>query len=77
MKCKVLIVFDDMIVAMIRNKKLNQIVMELFIRGRKLIISIVFIRQFYFAVPKDVTLNCSHFFTMKIKKKTRASTNCI
>ena len=66
---KVLIVFDDMIADMINNKKLNSIVTELFIRGRKLNISIVFIMQSYFKVPKDVTLNSTHFFIMKIPNK--------
>ena len=56
---KVLIAFDDMIVGMINNKELNPIVTELFIRGRKLIISIVFITQSYFKEPKDVRLNSS------------------
>ena len=51
-KQKVLIVFDDMIVDILSNKKLNPIVTELFIRGIKLNISIVFITQSYFAVPK-------------------------
>ena len=50
---KILIVFDDMIADMINNKKLNSIVTDLFIRGRKLNISIVFIMQSYFKVPKD------------------------
>ena len=50
-KRKVLIVFDNMIADMINNKKLNSIVTELFIRGRKLNISIVFITQSYFKVP--------------------------
>ena len=59
---KILIVFDDMIADMINNKKLNPIVTELFIRGRKLNISIVFITQSYFKVPKDVRLNSTHFF---------------
>ena len=63
---KVLIVFDDMIADMINNKKLNSIITELFIRGRKLNISIVFITQSYFKVPKDVRLNSTHFFIMKI-----------
>ena len=63
---KILIVFDDMIADMIKNKKLNPIVTELFIRGRKLNISIVFITQSYFKVPKDVRLNSTHFFIMKI-----------
>ena len=61
-KRKVLIVFDDMIADMINNKKLNPIVTELFIRGRKLNICIVFIMQSYFKVPKDVRLNSTHFF---------------
>ena len=51
-KQKILIVFDDMIADMLSNKKLNLIVTELFIRGRKLNISLVFITQSYFAVPK-------------------------
>ena len=55
-KRKILIVFDDMIAEMIKNKKLNPIVTELFIRGRKLNISIVFITQSYFKEPKDVRL---------------------
>ena len=61
-KRKVLIVFDDMIADMINNKKLDSIVTELFIRGRRLNISIVFITQSYFKVPKDVRLNSTHFF---------------
>ena len=60
-KRKMLIVFDDMIADMIDNNKLNPIVTELFIRGRKLNISIVFITQSYFKVPKDVRLNSTHF----------------
>ena len=52
-KCKLLIVFDYMIADMIGNKKLNSIVTELFIRGRKLNISLVFITKLYFKVPKD------------------------
>ena len=68
-KRKVLIVFDDMIADMINNNKLNPIVTELFIRRRKLNISIVFITQSYFKVPKDVRLNSTHFFIMKIPNK--------
>ena len=56
-KCKILIVFDDMIADMINNKKLNPVVTELFVRGRKLNVSIVFITQSYFKVPKDFRLN--------------------
>ena len=61
-KRKVLIIFDDMIADMINNNKLNTIVTELFIRGRTLNTSIVFITQSYFKVPKDVRLNSTHFF---------------
>ena len=48
---------------MINNKKLDSIVTELFIRSRKLNISIAFITQPYFKVPKDVRLNSTHFFS--------------
>ena len=58
-----------MIADMINNKKLDSIVTELFIRGRKLNISIVFITQSYFKVPKDARLNSTHFFIMKITNK--------
>ena len=68
-KRKVLIVFDDMIADMINNNKLDSIVTELFIRGRKLNISIVFISQSYFKGPKDARLNSTHFFIMKIPNK--------
>ena len=68
-KPEILIVFDDMMADMINNKKLNSIVTELFIRGRKLNISLVFITQSYFKVPKDVRLNSTHFFIMKILNK--------
>ena len=67
---KILIVFDGMIADMIQNKKLNSIVTELFIRGRKINISLVFIAQSYFKVPKDVRLNTTHFFVTKILSKT-------
>ena len=52
---KILIVFEYMIADMIHNEKLNSIVIELFIRGRKLNISLVFITQSYFEVPKGVS----------------------
>ena len=68
-KRKVLIVFDDMNADMINNKKLNPVVSELFIRQRKLNISIVFITQSYFKVPKEVELNTTHFFIMTIPNK--------
>ena len=54
---------------MINNKKLNPVVTELFIRGRKLNISTAFISQSYFKVPKEVRLNTTHVFIMKIPKK--------
>ena len=66
---KILIVFDDIIADTIHNKRLNSIVTELFIRGRKLNISLVFITQSYFKLPKDVRLNTSHFFVAKIPNK--------
>ena len=68
-KRKILIDFNDMIADMISNNKLNPIGTELFVRGRKLNISIVFITQSYFKVPKDVRLNSTHFFIMKIPNK--------
>ena len=61
--------FDDMIADMISNKKLNSIVTKLFIRGRKLNISLAFITKSYLKVPKDVRLNAPHFFITKILNK--------
>ena len=66
---KILTVFDDMIADMIHNKKLNPVVTELFIRGRKINISPVFITQSYFRVPEDVKINTSHLFIAKIPNK--------
>ena len=66
----VFIAFDDMIPDMINNKKLNPIVTELFIRGRKLNISIASITQSYFTVPKDVRVNSTYFFVMKIPNES-------
>ena len=68
-ECKILIVFDDVIADVINNKKQNSIASELFIRGRKLNISLVFITQSYFNVSKDVRLNTTLFFIMKIWNK--------
>ena len=56
-KRKSLIVFDDMIADIMTNKRFQAIIKELLIRCRKLNVSLVFIRQFYFIVPKEVTLN--------------------
>ena len=66
---KILIVFDDMIVDMINNKKLNSIVTKLFIRYKKLNISLVFVIQLYYMAPKDLRLNSTHFFIVKIPNK--------
>ena len=68
-KRKTLIVFDDMIADMLSNKRINPIAIELFIRVRKLNISLVFITQSYFTVPKNVRLNSRHYFIMKIPNK--------
>ena len=53
----------------VTNKKINPIVTELFIRGRKLNISLDFIAQFYFGVPKSIRLNSAHYFVLKIPSK--------
>ena len=58
-----------MIVDMIKNKKLNSIVTKLFIRHKKLNISLVFVIQLYYMAPKDLRLNSTHFFIMKIPNK--------
>ena len=68
-KRKILIVFDEMIGDMLSNKKINPIVTELFIRRRKLNISLVFIAQSYFVVPKYIRLNSTHYFVMKSPNK--------
>ena len=56
-----------MIADIIHNKKLDSIVTELFIRGRKLNISLAFITQSYFKVPRDVRLNTTHFLSQKFQ----------
>ena len=68
-KIKILIGFDDMIADIMRNKKFQAIIKELFIRCRKLNISLVFIMQSYFPVPNDVRLNSIHYLIMKINNK--------
>ena len=67
--CKILIEFDDMITDILSNINLNPIVNELFIRGRKLNTSLVFITQSYFAVPKDIRLYSTQYFITKIPNK--------
>ena len=68
-KRKILIAFYDMIDDMLGNKKPNPIVTELFIRVRKLNISIILIIQSQFTVPKDIRLSSTHYFLMKIQEK--------
>ena len=64
-----LIVFDDMVADMEVNKNVSAIVIELFLRGRKLNISLVFISQTYFKVPKTIRVNATHYVIMKILNK--------
>ena len=54
---------------MLSNKKLNPIVTELFITGRKLNISLIFVTESHFSVPKNIRLNSTHYFVMKILNK--------
>ena len=68
---KIVIVFDDMIA-----EKLPSRITELFIRGRKLNLSIVFITQSYFRTPKDIRLNATHYFLMKIPNKRELQQIC-
>ena len=68
---KILIVSDDMIPDIMTNKKFQSIIKELFIRCRKINISLVFITQSYFSVPNDVRLNSTHYFIMKINNKRK------
>ena len=68
-KRKILIVFDDMIADIMANKIFQAIIIQLFIRCRKLNISLVFITQSYFSVPKEVRLNSTHYLTIKIHNK--------
>ena len=68
-KRKVLIVFDDMIADIVTNKKAQVIIKELFIKCKKVNISLVFITQAYFPVPKDVRLNSTHYLITKINSK--------
>ena len=68
-KREILIVFDDMIADIMTNKEFKSIIRELFIRCRKLNISLAFITQSYFSVPKDVRLNSKHCLIMKTNNK--------
>ena len=66
---KILIAFDYMIADIMRNKRFQSIIKELFIRCKKLNISLAFITQSYFSVPKDVRVNSTHYLIMKINNK--------
>ena len=66
---KILNVFDDMIADIMKNKKFQAIIKELFIRCRKINIALVFITQSYFSIPKDVRLNSTHYLIMKINSR--------
>ena len=68
-KRETLTVFHDMITDMFSNKKLNPIVTEFFIRGRELNIPLLFITQSNFAFPKNIRLNLTQYFVMKIPNK--------
>ena len=68
-KRKVLIVFDDMISHVMSDKKAQQILKDLFMRCRKLNISLCFLTQSYFSVPKDVRLNYTHYILFKLNNR--------
>ena len=66
---KILIVFDDMIAHVMINKKFGAIIKELFIRCRKLNVSLVYITQSYFSLPEELRLNSTHYLIMEIHDK--------
>ena len=68
-KRKVLIVLDDMISSVMSDKKAQQVLKELFIRWRKLNISLCFLTQSYFSVPRNVRLNCTHYIIFKLNSR--------
>ena len=68
-KQKIVVLFDDMIADIMTNKKFQAIITELFIRCRNLSISLIFMTQSYFSVPKEVQLNSAHYLIMKIHNK--------
>ena len=70
-KTKYLIVFDDKIADIKRNKKFQVIIKEFFIRCRNLNISLVFVTQAYFSVPKDVRL-----FDYENQEQKRVTKHC-
>ena len=68
-KRKVLMIFDDVISHVMSDKKALQILKDLFIRCRKLNISLCFLTQSYFSVTKDVRLNCTHYILVKLNNE--------
>ena len=68
-KRKILLIFDDMVADVMTNKRFQAIIKELFIRCRKLSISLIFVTQSYFSVPKEVRLNSAHYLIMKIHNR--------
>ena len=68
-KRNILILFDDMIADIMSNKKFQAIIKELFIWCTKLNISLVFITQSYFSVPKEVRLSSTHYLIIKIHNR--------
>ena len=68
-KRKILIIFDDMIFHVMSDRRAQQILKDLFITHRKLNISLCFLIQFYFSVPKDVRLNYTHYILFKLNYK--------
>ena len=76
-KRKMFLVSDDMIVGLVTNTKIPAINKELFLRCRKLNISLVFITQSYFPVPKDLTFNSTHYLIMKINNNRALQTIAI
>ena len=68
-KRKVLIIFDDMISCVMSDRRAQQILKDLFIRCRKLNISLCFLTQSYFSVPKEVRLNCTHCILFKLNNR--------
>ena len=75
-KMKILIVFHDMIADIMTNKRFQSIIKEILIRCRKLNISLAFITQSYFSVPKDARLNSTHYLIVKINNKKRIRKYC-
>ena len=66
---KILIIFNDMIADIMKNRKFQALIKELFIRCRKLNISLGFITHSYFSVPKDVRLNSINYLIMKTNNR--------